>query len=135
MSNEEQIPYQFAIVRYVHNIPAGEFVNIGIVMFVPGKNSVVTYMLSRQTERMQAFWPGIDYGYDALFDALDSRAYHVAGFGATPGVYKTARGAFRAILPKDSSCFQLSPIMSGISPNPKKRLSELYEDFVIRHNT
>lgn len=139
MSNEEQIPYQFAIVRYVHNLLAGEFVNIGVVMWQP-ITKFVDYKLNVSHRRMAEFWSGFDIpGYWELFRALEQHLFYTSqsdlGAAAEPthALRLLLPDVSKCLLSEDASCFQLSPIMSGISPNPDKRLSELFKDLVLRH--
>ena len=156
MSNKEQIPFQFAIVRYVHNILAGEFINIGIVMWQP-ITEFVDYKLHSSHRRMANLWPGFDIpGYWKLYEALEQHFFYTSqsNLGAVaapthalqlllPGAATDPTHAlqlllpdvFRHMLPEDASCFQLSSIRSGVSPNPDRRLSELFEDLVLRHNS
>jgi hypothetical protein len=128
------VPFHFAILRYVPNLVAGEFVNVGIVMFVPGISNSVKYKISSDYKRIIGLWPGFDIvEYEGLFSALLDRCYRVAGFGAAQGIYKTPGRALRSILPRGSSCWQLSPIMSGLCDEPSKRIEELFCDLVLRH--
>ena len=35
-------PYSYVVLRYIHDVLTGEFVNVGLVMVVPGRPLILT---------------------------------------------------------------------------------------------
>lgn len=35
-------PYSYVVLRYIHDVLTGEFVNVGLVMVVPGRPLIIT---------------------------------------------------------------------------------------------
>jgi hypothetical protein len=37
----DKVPYTYTVLRYVHDVMTGEFVNVGLVMHVPSRQQVL----------------------------------------------------------------------------------------------
>lgn len=52
-------PYSYVVLRYIHDVLTGEFVNVGLVMVVPGRPLILTK--SRKTfGRIKNVFPDLD---------------------------------------------------------------------------
>lgn len=131
-------PYQFAILRYVHDVSTHEFVNIGVVTWTP-KTNKFAFKVNEHYRRLSKFFPGFDGGnYHALVRNLigcfESVAIGLENHELFESEPKTIHELLPRILPFDNSCFQWSQVMSGISEDPEKRLEQLFGDFVGRND-
>lgn len=128
-------PYQFVVLRYVHDVTAGEFVNIGVVLWSPtdGFFSKVTDRYSR----LSAFFPDFDgLAYRALVRHV-TRALNQASkmvSEAQMPLVSTQQPEFAQILnslvSKDSTVLQWSGVLGGATSDPAARFVALYEEFV-----
>ncbi len=126
--------YTYTILRYVHDVMLGEFVNVGLV--VQGIGGVKARMLTRSS-RVANVFPGLDaksfkssIKSIGLAIAANAIAEETAGmFQTTPDALAFAR---RALVSDDSS-FQWSPLGSGISVDLSATLDQLYDRFVARY--
>jgi hypothetical protein len=57
-------PYTYTILRYVHDIRTGEFLNVGVVLHVPATHNLVEERKTRDIPRVsrQNQAPGVEAG-------------------------------------------------------------------------
>src|SRR5205807_9393610 len=118
-------------LRYVHNVSTEEFVNIGVLMWLP-EDGQFLHELSEKYSRLSNFFEGFDgTGYRNMVRHIKAR------LGAAKKQdhvqIKDVEQLVAAILPRDSSCFQWSAPMGGVAINPEQRLQKLYDSIVERH--
>lgn len=127
--------YQFAILRYVNNTSTEEFVNIGIIMWLPA-DELFLFEINKRYGRISEFYSDFDsMSYRQMITHLLDHFTKIK--------QKTNRIQFdllekektiielrKHLYPEDSSCLQWSRIMSGITKNPEKRLNKLFYEFV-----
>ena len=67
----EKEPYNYVVLRYVHDVEVGEFVNVGLVMYLPSRKHVLTQ--ARKTfGRIKNFFPDLDgAAYKRTIDAIN----------------------------------------------------------------
>ncbi len=131
MSNQE--PYSYVVLRYVHDVLRGEFMNAGIVMFAPA------------SRRVLAKFNPVAKRFKQVFPDLKIRAYTSAIDNMTRGMQrvaqeireneggqdcKTALDCAVRVLPMDDSALQWSHVGYGITPNVEQTLDQLYGRFV-----
>lgn len=129
--------YSYTILRYVHDIVTGEFVNIGVVLYVP-QTGTVCFKIRGTIGRLKGIFPDIDRSsfigsVHAARRALQKIAkceHSIDLFNDGADAAKIARKA----IPLDDSSLQWSPISGGISDEPSKALERLYERFVSRYD-
>ncbi len=131
--------FQFALVRYVHNLLSGEFVNVGIVMWIPSEHRA-RLKLNTATRRLTSFFPGFDRsGYQMILRDLEGRMTQMCDSKVNAEQLDCFLRLDRIeqvlplLLREDSSCFQWSQIMSGIHDHPERRFEELFEHLVRMH--
>lgn len=123
--------YQYVILRYVHNVSTEEFVNIGVVMWLPEERRLL-HSISEKYSRLSCFFENFNGpGYRRMVRHLSSvfRAAERRPLGEVPTVAELVD----QIVPKDSSCFQWSSVMTGVANNPEERLGKLFSSIVERH--
>jgi len=130
-------PYSTIILRYVHDVVTGEFVNVGIVICAPEQR----FLKARFTtccERLNAMFLQIDQEhYREMVLHLANQFEKIAveiHEGSRPTTNALA-GMVKEVLPPDDSSLQWSGSSGGFTANPAKTLDELYQRFVERYTT
>ena len=131
--------YNYVLLRYVHDIVSGEFVNVGVVLVAP-KLRYFGAICTRRYKRISQFFTGLSgknyrevaSNIQSRIEQLAERASDSLDFGAFP---KTADRLVREVLPWDDSSFQISPLMGGVSESNQMQdlIEELYERFVDKY--
>jgi len=135
MSTKE--PYSYVVLRYIHDVLTGEFVNVGLVMAVPGRPLILTK--ARKTfGRIKSVFPDLDSdSYKRAIEAIE-RGMRVVERGLeSEGLFKgdkTAGDYARIALPLDDSSLQWSPIGAGLTADPQKTFDQLYQRLVARYD-
>ena len=127
--------YHFRVLRYVHDVSTEEFVNIGVVMWIP-EHSTLMFRVNEQSRRLSGFFNNFDSkSYRQMIRNLRSSFNKVALDLPTLRLFKdnteNTSEIFYELVREDASCFQWSSLMSGISTIPEQRLDQLFEEFVI----
>lgn len=135
MSTKE--PYSYVVLRYIHDVLTGEFVNVGLVMVVPGRPMILTK--ARKTfGRIKNVFPDLDSdSYKRAIEAIERRMRAVERGLKSEGLFKgdkTAGDYARIALPLDDSSLQWSPIGAGLTADPQKTFDQLYQRLVARYD-
>ena len=130
-------PYSFVVLRYVHDVVSGEFVNVGLVMVVPGREQL--RMQSRKTfSRIKNLFPNLDgAAYKHAVEAIDRGMKVVERDLKSEDLSNSNRTALdyaRRVLPLDDSSLQWSPVGVGLTDDPQKTFDHLYHRFVTRYD-
>lgn len=130
-------PYSYVVLRYIHDVLTGEFVNVGLVMVVPGRPLILTK--SRKTfGRIKNVFPDLDSeSYKRAIEAIERGMKSVQRSLKGEGLFKgdrTAGDYARIALPLDDSSLQWSPVGAGLTVDPQKTFDQLYERFVSRYD-
>lgn len=131
--------YRCRILRYVHDASKGEFVNIGVVMWIPEYSRLV-FRLNEQYGRISGFFKNFDgIGYLQMLRNLQHSFKKVASDLQKPPLTRDTPTntfeVFNRLVREDASTFQWSQVISGISANPEDRLDRLFEEFVTFHES
>ena len=134
----EKEPYNYVVLRYVHDVVAGEFVNVGLVMFLPGRKHVLKQ--ARKTfGRIKNFFPDLDgAAYKHAIDAINRGMRDVERDMESKDLFngnKTALDYARRVLPLGDSSLQWSPVGAGLTDDPQKTFDHLYHRFVTRYDS
>jgi hypothetical protein len=133
---KNQISYSYAVLRYVHDVTSGEFVNVGVALYAPQ----VRYLsaICRTTYgRLNKVFPGMNAEhFKALmrhiqnsFETQGERLASELPLAAPSGVLEIAQ----SVLPKDDSSLQWSPAGSGRTDDPAQALEKLFNRMVLRY--
>ncbi len=130
-------PYSYVVLRYIHDILTGEFVNVGVVMVVPSRPLILTR--ARKTfGRIKNVFPDLDSNsYKRAIQAIERGMRGVERTLKTDGLFKadrTARDYARIALPLDDSSLQWSPVGAGLTADPQKTFDQLYQRLVARYD-
>jgi hypothetical protein len=129
----KNVPYQFSILRYVHDTVTQEFVNIGVAVFAPEAG----FLRARCTESYARI--------SNMFQKIDGQHFRQIAHYIETQICNHERQFVSAlrfeqlppldsllakVLPADDSAFQFSRIGVGLSPDPSKTLEELFQRYV-----
>lgn len=131
-------PYSYVVLRYVHDVLTGEFVNVGVVMVAP-QNGKFLAKTRKTIGRIKHVFPDLDRtAFVGAMKAFDRGIRRVRTQVATEGLFSdqvNASGYARQILPNDDSSLQWSLAGSGLSANIEETFARLFERFVSRYDT
>jgi hypothetical protein len=130
--------YSYTLLRYVHDVLTGEFVNVGVVVLVPSHN-LVRYKMRSTMGRLRGVFPDIDRraflsSMAAVRRGLQSVAKSEMGAGLLKSEGDAAAIARRAV-PRDDSSLQWSPCGAGLTAMPDETLNRLFDRYVSRYDT
>lgn len=133
---KNQYSYTYTVLRYVHDVTSGEFVNVGVALHAPQAHYLSA--LCRTTYgRLNKVFPGVNAEhFKALmrhiqnsFEERGERLSSEFQFTSPSGVIEIAQ----SVLPKDDSSLQWSPSGSGRTDDPAQALEKLFNRMVMRY--
>ncbi len=136
MSNK--IPYTYTVLRYVHDIATGEFLNVGVALLAPEQH-YISALCRTTVGRLKPVFPSLDG------ESFRGAMRHVTHeferlqkeLAEELPLKPTANGVMgfaHAVLGADDSSLQWSPTGSGLTADPGLTLEQLYERFVTAHD-
>lgn len=132
----QQTTYTYTVLRYVHDITTGEFVNVGVALYAP-KARYANALCRSTYGRLSKVFPGVNAEhFKSLMRHIQARFEEVgAQFGSQlPFVApNSVEEISRRILPADDSSLQWSAIGSGRTADPAGTLESLFERMVMRY--
>lgn len=129
--------YSYTILRYVHDMVTGEFVNVGVVLF--SKEAGFLKCLCRKTyARLTKLFPGLNGAFlttriRQIQNALNEKGRQIDG-GLKLGLEQSVLCFAHAVLPPDDSALQWSPVRGGTTDNPEDTLEKLFARIVTRYD-
>jgi hypothetical protein len=128
----DRLPYTYTILRYVHDVMTGEFVNVGVVMHVPSQQRVLAK--TRTTfGRIKGIFPDLDR--KAFTSAMRAIQRSFNTIEKNSGITADDATAFASrAVPRDDSSLQWSPAGSGLTTNAEKTFERLYGRFVAKYD-
>jgi len=129
--------YSFVVLRYVHDVAIGEFINVGVVLYAP-KANYIGGLCNTRYGRVSKMFGDIDGDYfkglmryiETRFEELGNRLRNELPLVEIPGdILQIAKN----ILPSDDSSLQWSEAGGGQTENPAKTLEDLFERIVARY--
>jgi hypothetical protein len=141
MNTTTRTPYTYIVLRYVHDIGTGEFINVGLVL-TAARGSFFGAKFKTAYGRVKKAFPSIDPDVfrarmrrlQATFDQIaegDISAPTSRGSTDTTSIEQLVHSVIRA----DDSSLQWSPAGSGLSGDLPATLAALYLRFVTKHDT
>ena len=125
---KKQYSYTYTVLRYVHDVTSGEFVNVGVIVSCPAKGFLEA-RIELDEQRLKAL--------DATLD-IESIRPHLASIVAIcsggeqsgPIGQLTQRERFHWLTAPRSTIIQTSPVHTGHTTNPVSVLEHLLESSV-----
>jgi hypothetical protein len=131
------ISYTFTVLRYVHDITAGEFLNVGVVVYAPEARFLMARTRTTYGRLTKVFPDANGDAFKRIIghveSAIETAAARLDDLFPESGA-SALDFAFR-VLPQDDNSLQWSPLGSGRTSNPEKELDVLFERMVTRHET
>lgn len=125
--------YQYLIIRYVHNISTEEFVNIGILLWVPEQQRIFHEVTERYS-RLSNFFEGFNSnGYRVMIKQLRANLRAVQRNNRLLREAQSINEVAERVLSHSPSCFQWSEPMGGITDDPAMRVKAIFVNIVDRH--
>lgn len=124
-------PYSYSVLRYVHDVVTGEFVNVGLVFLAPGHDGYPPLVLTEFKERIQRLrplFPDIDrIAFVAAISAVRRAAKSIAKQVQGDRLFSSgdARAVATRMLPHDGSSLQWSEIGTGIAKDVEKEFHRI----------
>jgi hypothetical protein len=129
--------YQYQIVRYAPDKVSGEFVNVGVIVYLPETKQLASKFIGRLT-RISQFFGEVEG--KCLINILRHFQKEIkinakleSGF-LTDLQYDSLEKITGAILPKDDSALYCTPMMYGLDLSIESALNYLYEKLVNKYN-
>ncbi len=134
-----KIAYSFVVLRYMHDVVTGEFVNIGVALYAPGAKYIGGLCNTRygrlgkmfgEGEIVGNYFRGLMRYVEARFEELGDKLRNELPLDGIPSdILQIAKG----ILPLDDSSLQWSEAGGGQTENPVKTLKDLFVRMVERY--
>lgn len=141
MNTTARTPYSYIVLRYVHDIGTGEFINVGVVM-TGARGSYIGAKFKTAYGRVKKAFPTIDPDVfrarmrrlQATFDLIAEGtldATHASYIKKVTAIEQLVHSVIRV----DDSSLQWSPVGSGLSKDLPATLASLYQRFVTKYDT
>ena len=135
------VSYTYCLLRYVHDVVGGEFVNVGVALYAPDKPYAGALVTQRYARLSNLFVEVDGHHFRTVTKHLQSQlaTLHRAMQGAI------AHGQQRlmlqpspqdigeilmSVLPQDDSSLQFSEILGGVTNDPETTLEQLFERYI-----
>ena len=133
----EKQTYSYTILRYVHDVVAGEALNVGVVMYAQS-GGLLRVRTRKTIGRLRHVFPDIDrQAFVASMRAVDrglaAVAKQVSGQALFDGEVNARSHALK-FLPDDDSALQWSPVGTGVTGDIAATFERLYERYVTQHD-
>lgn len=130
--------FTFTVLRYVHDVSTGEFVNMGVALYAPEAGYVSALCNPRRGRLSRVF---LDVNGDhvrSLMRFIQARfeefGLKLTGELPLDGKPKSVMEIAASILPPDDSSLQWSEPGGGITEDPAATLEQLYNRLVQRYD-
>jgi hypothetical protein len=137
MSTATRLSYTYAVLRYMHDVVTGEFINVGVVA-VTTKPFRVAAKFRTTFGRVKDTFPNLDTEvFRARMRALQHRFDEMAkgDMSAPSRTPQDIAEALKAVLPTDDSALQWSSPGSGLTSDLNSALLGRYNRMVIAHDS
>lgn len=132
-----KIPYAFSVLRYVHDILAGEFINVGVVLYAP-QAKFLSAVCTSKYGRLSKMFSDVNSSHfrksarfiQSRLEEEGERLIKELPFENPPTGLKEITSK---ILPIDDSSLQFSPEGYGVTEDPQKTLEHIYNRYVEKY--
>ena len=134
---KSQYSYTYSVLRYVHDVTSGEFVNVGVALY--SADARYLSAICRTTYgRLSKVFPGLNAEHFKslmryIQGQFEERGERLAGELPLTGP-STVLEIAHSVLPSDDSSLQWSPVGSGRTDSPSQALEKLFNRMVIRYD-
>ena len=131
-------PYSFTVLRYVHDITTGEFLNVGVALLAP-EHRYVNALCRTTFQRLKNVFPTLDgesFRASMRHVTQEFDRFHQQLRDQLPLRELSAgvMGYAHSVLGADDSSLQWSPMGAGVTVDPERSLEQLYDRFVMAYD-
>ncbi len=138
MTTTNRSPYSYSVLRYVHDIATGEFINVGVVL-TSGPSKFVAAKFKTTFGRVKATFPTVDAEvFKARMRLLQTSFNQISDGDFDRNESNLGNGLdelIHSVLKADDSSLQWSSPGSGLSKDLPSTLLTLYQRFVTKYDT
>lgn len=134
-------PYSYIVLRYVHDIGTGEFINVGVVL-AAARGSYLGAKFKTTYGRVKKAFPTIDPDvFRARMRRLQATFDQITEGNLDAPTSRDSKDAtpieqiVHSVIRVDDSSLQWSPVGSGLSKDLPATLASLYQRFVTKYDT
>lgn len=133
MNAKPLIKYEFAVIKYVHDILTGEFINVGLSLIAPSIN-YSNIKCKSTSRRIKKTFPDVNSSFlkmqlkhlECIFDKQNSKNLSLINS-------ENLEKLMLNVLPHDDSSLQWEVIGSGISNDIEATFANLFEKYVMKY--
>lgn len=133
----ERMPYSYTVLRYVHDVMTGEFVNVGVVLYAPTRHRLL-FKIRHTIGRTKNLFPDLDgTAFKAAMKSARrcmSRVVDSIESGPLFEDGSTALSLAHQAVPIDESALQWGELCVGLTDDPEKALERIYTRQVARYD-
>lgn len=129
--------YTYTVLRYVHDVVTGEFVNVGVLLYAP-KSNLVKVAVRTSIGRIKHVFPDLDR--QAFLSAVKAAERSVRKIsksleqGDLLAEFGDAASIARKVLVADDSSLQWSSVSGGLTEDAEKTFDRVYRRYVSRYD-
>ncbi len=129
------LSYTFTVLRYVHDITSGEFINSGLLLYSPDDRRLYARFRTTYGRLTRAFPDADGDAFKRAMAHVECAVRKVSSdlYDLFPTSGASVIDFARRVLPLDDGSLQWSPIGSGRSQDLAQELDKLFERFVLRY--
>ena len=133
----EKRAYSYTILRYVHDVAAGEALNVGIVMYAPSAG-FLRGRTRKTIGRLKQVFPDLErHAFVEAMRAVDRALRNIDRQVTVSPLFESqgdARTHALKLLPHDDSALQWSGVSTGLTVDPAETFARLYERYIARYD-
>lgn len=126
--------YEFVVLQYVHDLVAGEAINVGVAIFAP-KSNYVSAKCRHSGGRLVALYPSFDVEFFKSNMKQISSQFCRYDTELNFSKFSSIEDFAFSVLPKDDGGLVWTKVFTGVTKDPKKELEKLYARYVSRHDS
>lgn len=134
----DRTPYTYTVLRYVHDVTTGEFINVGLVV-ASLEQGYLRARFNKSYGRLKCAFPTLNgetfrtriRALQTSFDELSEQLGDRLRFEKDE---RNLLGVVRTLLPSDDSALQWAPLGAGLSKDLPQTLDSLYSRFVTKYD-
>lgn len=129
------VKYTYSVLRYVHDVVTGEFVNVGVVLLAP-EAGYLSALCRTTYRRVSTAFPGLNgEHFRSVMRHVQARFEEIGGrLGDSSSGSATVLDIAKAVLPSDDSSFQWGPQGGGLAGDPSQALEALFNRMVMQYD-
>lgn len=128
--------YSYSVLRYVHDVTTGEFVNVGLALYCPSLH-YANATCRTTSKRLSQIFPSLDTSvFKALMRNVQTRfrtLHDEINSQLALRSYASVMELAQSVIPHDDSALQWAPMGNGLTSNPDATMELLFERFVMKH--